>query len=108
MLKLNDLEIAPNSDGRPVYPPSIRSVEVVVNPFDDVVPRVTPEERKRQKEARKEAKADKEKQKLKLKHQKLAKCVFLSFLSDLPCPQIPIVSCDQEQRPALLRRRCRS
>ena len=32
-------ELATDSDDRPLYPPRIKSVTVLVNPFDDIVPR---------------------------------------------------------------------
>ncbi len=39
-----------DDDEKPVYPIRIQSTEVWNNPFDDIIPRTTPEERKRQKE----------------------------------------------------------
>lgn len=54
LLKFNDLELDPRSDERPLYPPTIRSAEVIDNPFDDITPRVTAAERKEQIAARKE------------------------------------------------------
>eukprot|EP00850_Spirogloea_muscicola_P005916 SM000027S09697 [mRNA] locus=s27:878856:881525:- [translate_table: standard] len=37
MMQLGDVEVG--DDDRPLYPPSILSVEVIWNPFDDIVPR---------------------------------------------------------------------
>jgi peptidyl-prolyl cis-trans isomerase SDCCAG10 len=34
-----------DEDDRPVHPPAIKEVEVLWNPFDDIVPRSTREER---------------------------------------------------------------
>lgn len=39
VLKFADIEV--DGDDRPVYPPKIKSTEVLSNPFDDIVPRVT-------------------------------------------------------------------
>ncbi|CAG8768720.1 16213_t:CDS:2, partial [Acaulospora colombiana] len=39
VLKIGELEVDENE--RPLYPPKITSVEVVHNPFDDIVPRIT-------------------------------------------------------------------
>ena len=36
-LKLNDFEVDENEV--PLYPPKILSAEIIVNPFDDIVPR---------------------------------------------------------------------
>lgn len=37
-----------DEDDRPVDPPLIKSIEVLWNPFDDIVPRTTPQERQAQ------------------------------------------------------------
>lgn len=37
VLKMGELQT--NSDDRPLYPPHIKSVTVLVNPFDDIIPR---------------------------------------------------------------------
>ncbi|KAF8063750.1 CYP57 [Scenedesmus sp. PABB004] len=47
MLRLNELEVDEATD-RPADPPVITSVEVLWNPFEDIVPRTTPAERKAQ------------------------------------------------------------
>jgi peptidyl-prolyl cis-trans isomerase SDCCAG10 len=39
VLKIGELEIDENE--RPLYPPKITSTEVVWNPFDDIIPRIT-------------------------------------------------------------------
>lgn len=57
LLKFNEIEI---QGEKPVYPPVIKSVEVIDNPFDDIEVRITASERREQiankKAARKEAK----------------------------------------------------
>lgn len=61
MLKLGEVELEPGTD-KPVYPPTIRQVEVRDNPFDDIVPRITAKERKEQERAKKEMKIERAKQ----------------------------------------------
>ncbi|KAK0562039.1 Peptidyl-prolyl isomerase cwc27 [Tilletia horrida] len=55
VLALADVEMRADEPDRPVYPPKLLTVEVLDNPFDDIVPRITREERKEQERAREEA-----------------------------------------------------
>lgn len=55
LLKCNDLELSATDPERPVYPPTIKSIDVIDNPFDDIEPRITAADRKEQTAARKEA-----------------------------------------------------
>lgn len=71
VLKLSEAEVDRNE--RPVHPPIIKSVEVIDNPFPDIVPRITTDQRKEQAKAKKEAKREKAKEKMKSKHKILAK-----------------------------------
>lgn len=41
-MKMTELEV--DDDNRPLYPPKIKTTEVVINPFDDIVPRITKKE----------------------------------------------------------------
>ena len=58
-----------DANERPLYPPRIKSTEIVLNPFDDIVPRITKREKKlaraleKQKQAELEAKKKKKKEK---------------------------------------------
>lgn len=45
VLALANVEISESEPDRPVYPPKLNRAEVVHNPFSDLVPRITPEER---------------------------------------------------------------
>lgn len=45
---------------RPIYPPKIRSVRIVDNPFDDIVPRITAAEKQAQRRARDQAQKERE------------------------------------------------
>jgi len=71
VMKLGEVEIGKNE--RPVHPPVIKNVEVIDNPFPDIVPRITSAQRKEQAKARKEAKKEKQKEKMLAKHKALAK-----------------------------------
>ncbi|KAG0141275.1 hypothetical protein CROQUDRAFT_98947 [Cronartium quercuum f. sp. fusiforme G11] len=96
VLKLSEVEVDKNE--RPVHPPVIKSVEVIDNPFPDIVPRITTEQRKEQAKAKKEAKREKAKEKMKSKHKALAKNKgLLSFADEeqLTAPEIE----DNEKRP---------
>lgn len=44
VMKMTELELDENE--RPLYPPRIKSTEVVLNPFDDIIPRITAHEKK--------------------------------------------------------------
>ncbi|KAF8842324.1 cyclophilin-like protein [Paxillus ammoniavirescens] len=50
VLKIGEMEIAENE--RPVYPPKIKSIKIVDNPFSDIVPRITAAEKRAQQRAR--------------------------------------------------------
>lgn len=43
-MKMTELEVDENE--RPLYPPRIKSTEVVLNPFDDIIPRISAKEKK--------------------------------------------------------------
>ncbi|KAL9939022.1 hypothetical protein V8E36_001835 [Tilletia maclaganii] len=55
VLALADVELRKDEPDRPVYAPKLLTVEVLDNPFDDVVPRITREERREQERAKREA-----------------------------------------------------
>ncbi|KAL0571554.1 Peptidyl-prolyl isomerase cwc27 [Marasmius crinis-equi] len=58
VLKIGELELDKNE--RPVYPPKIRSVRILDNPFPDIVPRITAEEKRAQQRAREEVQRERE------------------------------------------------
>ncbi|KAJ6471871.1 cyclophilin-like protein [Mycena sanguinolenta] len=58
VLKIGEMEIGANE--RPVYPPKIKSIRIVDNPFDDIVPRITAAEKRAQQRAREEAQRERE------------------------------------------------
>ncbi|KAF8993447.1 cyclophilin-like domain-containing protein, partial [Cyathus striatus] len=58
VMKIGEMEIDKNE--RPVYPPKIKSIRIVDNPFDDIVPRITAEEKRVQLRAREQAQRERE------------------------------------------------
>ncbi|KAI0286028.1 cyclophilin-like domain-containing protein [Russula aff. rugulosa BPL654] len=50
VMKIGAMELDDN--GRPLYPPKVKSVRIIDNPFDDIVPRITAEEKRVQQRAR--------------------------------------------------------
>ncbi|KAF9113457.1 Peptidyl-prolyl isomerase cwc27 [Mortierella sp. AM989] len=77
VLKIGGLEVDENE--RPLYPPKITSCTIVVNPFDDIVPRISRQEQEAARLREIEAQKKPEKQK------KLKKNVaLLSFADDAP------------------------
>ncbi|KAH9072281.1 cyclophilin-like protein [Lactarius deliciosus] len=53
VMKIGAMEL--DDSGRPVYPPKIKTVRIIDNPFDDIVPRITAEEKRAQQRARQAA-----------------------------------------------------
>ena len=49
-----------DGDGKPLYPPNIRTVRIIENPFEDIVPRITAEEKRAQLKAREAAARERE------------------------------------------------
>ncbi|KAF9653306.1 cyclophilin-like protein [Thelephora ganbajun] len=58
VMKIGAMEIDKNE--RPIYPPKIKSIRIVDNPFDDIVPRITAEEKRAQQRAREQAQKERE------------------------------------------------
>ncbi|KAG6902490.1 hypothetical protein C0995_016067 [Termitomyces sp. Mi166 len=69
-----------NKDGRPVYPPKIKTIRIPDNPFDDIVPRITAAEKRAQQRAREEAQREREEQQRRKGAKKNVK--LLSFGAD--------------------------
>lgn len=80
VMKFGEIEIDKNE--RPVHPPIIKSVEVLDNPFPDIIPRITSAQRKEQARAKKEAKKEQQKEKMIAKHKALAKNKGLLSFAD--------------------------
>ncbi|SCV68297.1 BQ2448_418 [Microbotryum intermedium] len=88
VLKLGEVELEPGTD-RPVYPPKIHSIKILDNPFDDIVPRITPEERKEQDRAKREMRIERAKQKQFGKRKGTKNKALLSFGAE-PEEEAPI------------------
>ncbi|KAI9319666.1 cyclophilin-like domain-containing protein [Dichotomocladium elegans] len=78
VVKMAEMETDVNE--RPLYPPRIKSTEIVLNPFDDIVPRITEREKRlaRQLEQQKKA-AELEESKKKSKKKEKKQLNLLSF-----------------------------
>lgn len=60
VMRIGEVELDSAGEGRPVYPPKIKAVRVLENPFDDIVPRITAAERRVQAKARQAAQKERE------------------------------------------------
>jgi peptidyl-prolyl cis-trans isomerase SDCCAG10 len=78
VLSLSELELEPGTE-RPVYAPTIKSVEVLDNPFPDIKPRITAAERKEQNKAKREMKLERSKQQELSKRKGTKFVVFVIF-----------------------------
>ncbi|KAJ3867342.1 cyclophilin-like protein [Lentinula novae-zelandiae] len=58
VMKMGELELDANE--RPVYPPKIKGIRIIDNPFPDIIPRITAAERRAQQRAREEALKERE------------------------------------------------
>ncbi|KAH9839989.1 cyclophilin-like protein [Rhodofomes roseus] len=58
VLKIGEMEI--DESERPLYPPKIKTVRIVDNPFPDIIPRITAEEKRAQQRAREKAQRERE------------------------------------------------
>jgi peptidyl-prolyl cis-trans isomerase SDCCAG10 len=65
---------------RPVYPPKIKTIRILENPFDDIIPRITAEEKRAQQRAREQAQREREEHEKRKGAKKDAK--LLSFAGD--------------------------
>lgn len=58
VMKIGEMEIGENE--RPLYPPKIKSVKIVDNPFPDIIPRITAAEKRAQQRAREAGQRERE------------------------------------------------
>ncbi|KIM38328.1 hypothetical protein M413DRAFT_447828 [Hebeloma cylindrosporum] len=78
VMKIGDMEL--DKEGRPVYPPKIKSIRIVENPFDDIVPRITAAEKRAQQRAKEQAQREREEEQRRKGAKKNVK--LLSFVGD--------------------------
>ncbi|KAG0035169.1 hypothetical protein BGZ81_000090 [Podila clonocystis] len=77
VLKIGSLEVDANE--RPLYPPTVTGCTIVINPFDDIVPRISRQEKEAARLRELEAQKKPEKQKKQKKN-----VALLSFADDAP------------------------
>ncbi|KAF8649482.1 hypothetical protein AX16_005770 [Volvariella volvacea WC 439] len=77
-LKIGEAELGENE--RPIYPPKIKTIRIIDNPFDDIIPRITAAERRAQQKAREEAQREREEEERRRTAKKNVK--LLSFGDD--------------------------
>jgi peptidyl-prolyl cis-trans isomerase SDCCAG10 len=70
VMKMTDMEVDDNE--RPRYPPKIKRTEVVLNPFDDIIPRISERERQHTKMLE-EQKKKKQEEEMKKRNKKSGK-----------------------------------
>ncbi|KAM6496688.1 Cyclophilin-like domain containing protein [Amanita muscaria] len=58
VLKISEMEL--DESERPLYPPKIKGIRIIDNPFDDIVPRITAEEKRVQQRAKVQAQKERE------------------------------------------------
>ncbi|KAG2071067.1 cyclophilin-like protein [Suillus decipiens] len=58
VMKIGEMEIGENE--RPLYPPKIKSIKIVDNPFPDIIPRITAAEKRAQQRAREAGQRERE------------------------------------------------
>ncbi|KAM5532815.1 hypothetical protein V8D89_013534 [Ganoderma adspersum] len=87
VLKIGEMELDDNE--QPLYPPKIKRVRIVDNPFEDIVPRITAEEKRVQQRAREQAQREREEEQRRRGAKKDVK--LLSFGADEEAEEEPIV-----------------
>ncbi|KAI0747839.1 cyclophilin-like protein [Daedaleopsis nitida] len=78
-----------DANERPLYPPKIKRVRIVDNPFEDIVPRITAEEKRAQQRAREQAQREREEEQRRRGAKKDVK--LLSFGGDDEAEEEPVV-----------------
>lgn len=73
---------------RPLYPPKIKTIRIVDNPFPDIIPRITAEEKRAQQRAREQAQREREEEQRRRGAKKDVK--LLSFGADEDAEEEPI------------------
>ncbi|KAH9893263.1 cyclophilin-like protein [Cubamyces lactineus] len=87
VLKIGEMEIDENE--RPVYPPKIKRIRIIDNPFPDIVPRITAEEKRAQQRAREQAQREREEEQRRRGAKKDVK--LLSFGGEEEAEEEPVV-----------------
>ncbi|VDB84859.1 unnamed protein product [Peniophora sp. CBMAI 1063] len=98
VMKIGQMEL--DGDGKPLYPPKIRTVRIIENPFEDIVPRITAEEKRAQLKAREAAAREREERERRKGAKKDAK--LLSFGADEEEADAPVIKKKNIARPDLV------
>ncbi|KAI0675962.1 cyclophilin-like protein [Trametes maxima] len=85
--KIGEMEIDDNE--RPLYPPKIKRIRIIDNPFPDIIPRITAEEKRAQQRARDQAQREREEEQRRRGGKKDVK--LLSFGGDDDAEEEPVV-----------------
>ncbi|KAI9476142.1 MAG: peptidyl-prolyl isomerase cwc27 [Benjaminiella poitrasii] len=85
VMKMTELELDENE--RPLYPPRIKSAEVILNPFDDIIPRITAEEKRKAKLMEQKKREELEKKKKKPQKKQLNLLSFGEEAAELEAPE---------------------
>jgi hypothetical protein len=80
-MNIGNLEL--DEQEKPVRPPKIRAIRIIENPFDDIIPRITREEREAQRKAKLEAKREAEVREKRSKAKKYA-TVIIELIVGIP------------------------
>ncbi|KAI0369795.1 cyclophilin-like protein [Pilatotrama ljubarskyi] len=87
VLKIGEMEIDDNE--RPLYPPKIKRIRIIDNPFPNIVPRITAEEKRAQQRAREQAQREREEEQRRRGAKKDVK--LLSFGGEEEAEEEPVV-----------------
>ncbi|KAI0630744.1 cyclophilin-like domain-containing protein [Trametes polyzona] len=87
VLKIGEMEIDDNE--RPLYPPKIKRIRILDNPFPDIIPRITAEEKRAQQRAREQAQREREEEQRRRGAKKDVK--LLSFGGEEEAEEEPVV-----------------
>ncbi|KZV74512.1 cyclophilin-like protein [Peniophora sp. CONT] len=98
VMKIDQMEL--DKDGKPQYPPKIRTVRIIENPFEDIVPRITAEEKRAQLKAREASAREREERERRKGAKKDAK--LLSFGADEEEVEAPVFKKKNIARPDLV------
>ncbi|ETW79169.1 hypothetical protein HETIRDRAFT_441233 [Heterobasidion irregulare TC 32-1] len=88
VMKIGAMEI--DDDGRPLYPPKIKGIRIVDNPFDDIVPRITADEKRVQLRAREQGKREREEQERRRGAKKDTKLLSFGADEDLEADEVNV------------------
>ncbi|KAH8116250.1 cyclophilin-like protein [Phellopilus nigrolimitatus] len=87
VMKIGSMEL--DDDGRPLYPPKIKTIRIIDNPFEDIVPRITAAEKRAQHRAREQVQREREEEVRRKGAKKDTK--LLSFQDDENGEEEPVV-----------------